>query len=262
MKYLFCNGCSFVYGENAGYLLDKDSSWNPKLRFTKILADKLGLEEINLAANGESNHYTVRTTYDWIEANKDKVKDTIFILGATEPLRLELFQAFKNKYQAVSMRWVAGAIQYLNKSSDSNDISRTYEEELYHTQRIFGADVTLDLGVGWFKTLLKYFYTDEEEKNVAERLFKFINSHINYRGGKLVMFNSIYDSIKDKSDFNFYNFPEEPQQRNFWKGYNSHMQDIHGNWKTNCHHPSHISHEWFANELYNFILNEKLISSK
>ena len=51
MKYLFCNGCSFVYGENAGYLLDKDSSWNPKLRFTKILADKLGLEEINLAAN-------------------------------------------------------------------------------------------------------------------------------------------------------------------------------------------------------------------
>jgi hypothetical protein len=93
MKYLFCNGCSFVYGENAGYLLDKDRSWNPKLRFTKILADKLGLEEINLAANGESNHYTVRTTYDWIENNKDKVKDTIFILGATEPLRLEFYQA-------------------------------------------------------------------------------------------------------------------------------------------------------------------------
>ena len=75
MKYLFCNGCSFVHGENAGHLFNYGRDWNAKLRFSKLLADKLGLEEINIAANGESNHYTVRTTYDWIEANKDKVKE-------------------------------------------------------------------------------------------------------------------------------------------------------------------------------------------
>jgi len=254
MKYLFCNGCSFVYGENAGYLLDKNRSWNSKLRFTKILADKLGLKEINLAANGESNHYTVRTTYDWIENNKDKVKDTIFILGATEPLRLEFYQAAKKKYQAVSMRWVAGALDK-HKGSDVDQLTN----ELTDVQRLFGSKIPVDFGIEWYGNFLKYFYTNKEEEKVTERLFKFINSHINFRGGALVLFNSIYDSIEDKSDFNFYNFPEE---RNYWKGYNSHMQDIHGNWKTNCHHPSHISHEWFANELYNFILNEKLISSK
>ena len=167
MKYLFCNGCSFVHGENAGYLFNYERTWNAKLRFSKLLAEKLGLEEINLAANGESNHYIVRTTYDWIEANKDKVKDTIFVLGATEPLRLELFQAFKNKYQAVSMRWAAGAVQFLDKSVDSHYITRTYEEELKQTQKIFGSDVSLELGVGWFKNLLKYFYTYEEEEKVT-----------------------------------------------------------------------------------------------
>jgi len=257
MKYLFCNGCSFVYGENAGHLFNYDRDWNAKLRFSKLLADKLGLEEINIAANGESNHYTVRTTYDWIEANKDKVKDTIFVLGATEPSRLEFYQAAIKNYQAVAMRWVAGALDTL-KGKEVDKLTN----ELEDVQRLFGSKVPIKLGVEWFGNFLKYFYTNEEEERVTERLFKLINSHINYRGGKLVLFNSIYDSIKDKSDFNFYNFPEEPQKRNFWKGYNSHMQDIHGNWKTNCHHPSHISHEWFANELYNFILNEKLISSQ
>ena len=253
MKYLFANGCSFVHGENAGHLFNYDRTWNAKLRFSKLLADKLGLEEINIAANGESNHYTVRTTYDWIENNKDKVKDTIFVLGATEPLRLEFFQAALKKYQAVSMRWVAGALDTL-KGKEIDKLTN----ELEDVQRLFGSKVPINTGVEWFGNFLKYFYTYEEEEKVTERLFKFINSHINFRGGKLVLFNSIYDSIEDTSDFYFYNFPEE---RNYWKGYNAHMQDIHGNWKTNCHHPSHISHEWFANELYNFILNEKFISS-
>lgn len=255
MKYLFANGCSFVHGENAGEYLNKDRSWNSKLRFSKLLADRLNLQEINLAANGESNHYIVRTTYDWIESNKEKVKDTIFILGITEPLRLEFYLSAVKKYQAASMRWVAGALHNL-KSKSEKELTNSIQEMI---PRIFGANIDHQEGLEWYGKFLKYFYEYEEEEKVTERLYRFINSHINFRGGKLVVFNSIYDSIKDKSDFNFFNFPGD---LNFWKAYDRLRQDQGENWKTSCTHPSHISHEWLSNQLFNFIQSEKFISSK
>ena len=237
-----------MYGENAGEYLNKNREWNSKLRFSRLLADKLNLEEINLAANGESNHYTVRTTYDWIEANKDKVKDTLFILGVTEPLRLEFFLSAKKKYQAASMRWIAGAI---GDKETTNSIDKMIP-------KLFGTHINLDKGLDWYVDYLKYFYEYKEEEKVTERIFKFINSHINYRGGKVIVFNSIYDSIQDKSDFNFFNFPCE---KNYWKEYNWIMQSSGKNWKTSCTHPSHLSHKWFSDQLYNYALNEKLINT-
>ena len=53
-----------------------------------------------------------------------------------------------------------------------------------------------------------------------------------------------------KDYFNFFNFPCE---KNYWKEYNWIKQSSGENWKTSCTHPSHLSHDWFAKELYEFI---------
>lgn len=251
MKYLFCNGCSFVYGENAGYVLGIPRSDNPhkKFRFSKLLSDKLNLEEINLGKNGESNHYTVRTTYDWIESNKDKVKDTIFILGTTEPIRLENYLALKKNYQAVSMRWVSNGYDTFFKNPEEDWQSK----ELF---KIFGSDdIEPGNGLKWWYDYIKYYFDEEAERETCERKFKMISSYIEKYGGKCIIFNSIYDNIKNKESLNFFNFPED---RNYWKGYNAYRVEKGDEFKTNCHHPSHLSHEWFANELHSYI-NEKFI---
>lgn len=251
-KYLFANGCSFVYGENAGEYLGLGKEYNTELRFSKLLADKLNAEEINYGKNGESNHYITRTTFDWIEANQDKVKDTLFVIGTTEPLRLEFWLDFEKRYQAVSMRWIAGCVDNV-KNLEEEQLQQSLKNTI---PRIFGDDsLNPDEGLEWYRKYLKYFYSYEEEENVTERLYKQLNSHIKSFGGTLILFHSIYDSIKDKSQFNFFNFPGE---NNFWKGYNRFKQDNGENWKTSCTHPSHLSHAWFAEALHEYIIENRL----
>lgn len=251
-EYLFANGCSFVYGENAGQYLGVGRKNDQHLRFSKLLSDKLNVEEINLGKNGESNHYIVRTTFDWVEENKDKVKNTVFTIGITEPLRLEFWLDSIQNYQAASMRWVSSVINNPGNHTP-HQLTNSISEMI---PRLFGTNtVDPQKGLEWYEMYLRYFYTYEQEEKVTERLYKLLNSHIKSYGGTLILFNSIYDSIKDKAPFNFYNFPHE---LNCWKSYNRLRQDQGENWKTDCTHPSHLSHAWFSDQLYEFItqLNE------
>ena len=43
-------------------------------RFSKLLSDKLNAKEINIALGGGSNERTLRTTYEWIRKNSEKVE--------------------------------------------------------------------------------------------------------------------------------------------------------------------------------------------
>ena len=72
-KYLLANGCSFTLGS---CMYEEEWEYRQNLnRFSKKLADKLNLEEINISTGGSSNDRIFRTTFDWIENNKEKVKD-------------------------------------------------------------------------------------------------------------------------------------------------------------------------------------------
>ena len=250
IKYLFVNGCSFVAGVNAGeYLgISQDDERVKDLRFSKILSDKLGIEEINLAKGGESNEYSIRTTFDWIENNKDKVNETLFILGVTETSRIEFFLTQSKNFQTSAMSWVIA--NYENKYNIKKHEHPGYSPE--HTiPRLFGTDtISADDGLEWFINYIKYFYDENERGREIERQYKMLESFINKYGGKLILFNSVYDVIDDKDYFNFFNFPCE---KNYWKEYNWIMQSSGKNWKTSCTHPSHLSHKWFAEKLYDFV---------
>jgi hypothetical protein len=92
-KYLVANGCSFVNGD--GY---SDGLLKPPYRFSTLLSKKLKCKDINLAQSGASNDRIIRTTFDWIENNKDKCKDTLLILGLTDVSRIELYLNELNLY--------------------------------------------------------------------------------------------------------------------------------------------------------------------
>ena len=83
IKYVYSNGCSFA--EGCG--LD-----NPKKeRYSKLIADKFGAEDINQSSGGGSNQRIFRTTFEWISENQDKLKNTLFVIQLTYPIRNEIW---------------------------------------------------------------------------------------------------------------------------------------------------------------------------
>ena len=83
IKYVYSNGCS--YTEGCG--LD-----NPETeRYSKFLADKYGAKDINQSEGGGSNQRIFRTTFDWISKNRDKLKDTLFVIQLSYPVRNEIW---------------------------------------------------------------------------------------------------------------------------------------------------------------------------
>ena len=96
-KYLVANGCSFVQGSG---LHDPLPNWpvkNVEGRFSDVLSKKLNCQEINIAAGGAGNDKIVRTTFEWVEQNKEKL-DTLIILGLSYWARKEIWVNEKNMY--------------------------------------------------------------------------------------------------------------------------------------------------------------------
>jgi len=87
IKYVVTSGCSFSEGQcmyKNQSPLDKS-----KHRFSKIFADNIGAQDINLAGGGGSNKRAFRKVYEWIQSNKEKVESTFFIFGITDLSRTE-----------------------------------------------------------------------------------------------------------------------------------------------------------------------------
>ena len=96
-KYLVANGCSFVQGSGLHDLLPNWPVKNVEGRFSDVLSKKLNCQEINIAAGGAGNDKIVRTTFEWVEQNKEKL-DTLIILGLSDWARKEIWVNEKNMY--------------------------------------------------------------------------------------------------------------------------------------------------------------------
>jgi len=96
-KYLVANGCSFVQGSGLHGPLSNQPVKNVEGRFSDVLSKKLNCQEINIAAGGSGNDKIVRTTFEWVEQNKEKL-DTLIILGLSHWARKEIWVNEKNMY--------------------------------------------------------------------------------------------------------------------------------------------------------------------
>lgn len=110
-KYLYVNGTSVSAGggfEEYSYRQDIRDEYLKKsidLPDTQIectygyhIAKELNLQLINESKSGSGIDRLVRTTYEWILNNKDKVHDTIFILEAQSGIRLDWYVKEWNEY--------------------------------------------------------------------------------------------------------------------------------------------------------------------
>ena len=84
-KYLLVSGCSFPLGRGTSSVKTDDYKTyvSEEHRFSKLLSDKLGSTEINIAKGGSSNRGIINRAYQWIEENNDKCKDTLVVLGTS-----------------------------------------------------------------------------------------------------------------------------------------------------------------------------------
>jgi hypothetical protein len=74
------NGCSFVMGAELPNL-EQD-------RFSKLVCDHFGMEELNIAKGGGSNQRVVRTTFENFNENVKAV-----VIGWTHAARMEMFNS-------------------------------------------------------------------------------------------------------------------------------------------------------------------------
>ena len=199
IKYLVVNGCSFsrhpyeptyvrnTFPSEQDYL---DSMFSN--RYSTLLADKLNAKEVNLSSGGGSNDRIFRTTYDWIQENKEKVNDTLFVIGLTNSLRKDLWSNFKQDYMITSEIWQD--LEYIAKDCDT----------------------TIDKVNQWREfEVMNLVDEDEVEKNLMRQCDLF-NSYVN---GNVVFVNACRKNELVNPDLNFLKFKSDTYDGYNWVDY-------------------------------------------
>ena len=90
MKYLVVSGCSHSNGTGLDQAIKSKTRGTSKIkahnfrlqnRWSRLLSDKLNLEEIHLGRDAASNWQIYHNVMNWILENPDKIKDSLFIIS-------------------------------------------------------------------------------------------------------------------------------------------------------------------------------------
>lgn len=258
MKHLVASGCSFVAGTSMHSTHNKREAigLTPKqqeeLRFTRLISNKLALQETNLASSGSSNQRAIRLIYEWIQSNEEKVKDTVFVLGLTEILRKEKFSSDLQLY----VKW--RPTTYFNKDTEVDS------EKLLPSSTAFAKHAIehkyLDSIIEYVKTELLHFTDIGYEFSELSRILDLLNVYIESKGGKLVVFAAMLEVDKEVSfefnilgklnigSLNFFTFPAGHKN---WKAYiKSYDEHYHVS-----RHPAIADEKKLADLLTDYITN-------
>lgn len=88
---ILINGCSHSSGSEIIESGLGDHPENRKRSFGAKLANRLGVNKIDLSVPGASNDYIARTTLFWILENPRRAKNTLFLIHWTGEHRTEMF---------------------------------------------------------------------------------------------------------------------------------------------------------------------------
>jgi hypothetical protein len=83
IKNIVSCGCSYVAGCGCSTPLQE--------RLSALFAKKYNAEDINFAIDGGSNDRSVRKITNWVVENKNKLDETLFLIGVTQPQRFEIY---------------------------------------------------------------------------------------------------------------------------------------------------------------------------
>jgi len=233
IKYVYSNGCSFA--EGCG--LD-----NPKKeRYSKLIADKFGAEDINQSSGGGSNQRIFRTTFEWISENQDKLKNTLFVIQLTYPIRNEIWvngEHIIKERQLDQVEWSGGWIH-----SGHGDDGRWVTSK-------FGHKIQVDSTVRE-KVNFNYVPHNKECSEITWRYALGLQSYFKSNNIKYIFFDGGINrldktcKIAELVDFIYMTPTYLELSRKFYQGV---IQDK----MTKCNHPNEeVQIEW-ADKLYSF----------
>lgn len=116
------NGCSFTYGIGLAKEHGSDEMLNS--RYSKLISDKLGYNEVNLSSPGACNMRIQRTTIDHLATNTP----SMVVCMWSDPPRTEIFRPQESEYQWLDMAQI-------NPQSIGKIKSREHKKafEMYYT---------------------------------------------------------------------------------------------------------------------------------
>lgn len=195
IKYVVTSGCSFSRGQ----CMSKDPSDEPKFRFSKIFADSIGAQDVNLAGGGGSNKRSFRKIYEWIQSNKEKVESTFFIFGITDLSRTEIkidSNIFKLNNQF--LRW--------NNKSLFPDIPTIFEG--------ISKDIQ-DKITTWHEVEYSYMFDESDSYRKLFMQADLLQTYIKSLNSNIIYFYALPKSNKFDSRLNWY----KPGGHNYWWKY-------------------------------------------
>ena len=111
IKNIVSCGCSWIDGSGCFF--------RHTHRLSALFAKKYNAEDINLAKEGGSNDRIVRKITNWILGNKNKLDETLFLIGLSEPKRFEIWAEDKR-----------GRGKYIRDISDIYNVKMSVEATL------------------------------------------------------------------------------------------------------------------------------------
>ena len=183
-------GCSFIHGSNI--LVEKDGKFaGNKLRAAKLIADKLGIPEINLAHPGASNDRILYSIYEYW--SKNQTSNDLYIIGTSGISRQLYYSNLTEKF------WDIHAFDYMD---DDTSLKRS--------ERLFGEN-TLDFYKEWREKEAKYLFNIEvEQKKLCLKILG-LSSFLKLNNINHIFLNSIDDHIspiKEKINYLSFNIPK------------------------------------------------------
>ena len=254
-KYLVVNGCSFVDGGPmlSDYELEypkstryseltsgERSDFNKTHRFSKLLSDRLGCEEINIAELGGSNDRIFRTTFDWVADNKEKVNKTLFVCGLTSILRRDLYSLYEDRY-IVNSSVIKSAYKCSQHATTKSEAEQWYKFELNYLQKESELLKKLLRDCILFDCYIKglssnvIFFNSLDEYEVYRRTFR-NQTTLDDQGG-------VFDE-----NINFLKFKNEKYEGNNWTKF---IDSYRNNFT--FLHPNEDDHKMLSSLLYKYI---------
>lgn len=256
MSYLYVDGCSFTWGTE----LDNP----PEENWGYFLGKKLGLSVINNSYQGQGNDEMFRRVYellyvteDYLNNSQHKIENSlslpsIIVIQLSELTRIRIFDDIDMKWKSAS----PGAWDFPKKTQD-------YYWKYYYSiyQNVYYLFFQMLLFKDKCDSLGIEFYVFDGICDINLKCLKNIEE-----GREKDRLLGLYQAIKDKNfllyngDYSWNNINKKDDydgsrslnyHDSFWKNRPDKPED--GEWSLDEDHPTKESHEFMANELYEFI---------
>jgi len=240
VSYLYVSGCSFTWGTE----LDNP----PEENWGYILGNKLELPSQNHSYQGQGNDEMFRRVYELLYITKSL--PSIIVIQLSELARIRIFDD-------IEMKWKSASMASWDLPKKTRDYYWKYYYSIYQNmyylfvQMLLLKDKCDSLGIEFYvfdgicginlHCLSKI--KDDREKYILLDLYQAVKDK------NFLLYNGDYSWNQIKSSE--YDFKFKEGHELFWKDRSG--QPKKGEWSLNCDHPTKESHEFMANELYNFI---------